>query len=115
MPLKNTKNNNRIYFITKNTDEDLNKLNKALFNDNFPFVEKVYKSSISNNSVNFINISINTEIDEDIFIKICNKLNKIMEKSYKMFYKDNKNKFVFVPTEITQEIKKSLNSFIEDE
>ena len=115
--LKKTSNNNRVYFISNNADEDLTKIKQALITDNISFIEKVYKSSINNNnnSTTFINININIELDEETFIKICKKFNKILNKSYKMFYKDKLNKFVVVPDEIKEEINKSLSAFIKDD
>ena len=119
MPLKKSSNNNRVYFISNNADEDLIKIKQALITDNISFIDKVYKSTINNsnnnNSTTFINLNINIELDEETFIKICKKLNKILMKSYKMFYKDNKNKFVYVPDEIKEEINKSLSAFINDD
>jgi broad specificity polyphosphatase/5'/3'-nucleotidase SurE len=117
MPLKKTSNNNRVYFISNNADEELIKIKEALITDNISFIEKVYKSSINNNnnSTTFINININAELTEELFIKVSKKFNKILNKSYKMFYKDNKNKFVYVPEEIKEEINKSLSAFIKDD
>ncbi len=41
------------------------------------------------------------EITEQDFNKLSKKFNKIMNKSYKYFYKDgNNNKFVFIPDDI---------------
>ena len=118
MPLKKSSNNNRVYFISNNADEELSKIKQALITDNISFIEKVYKSTINNsnnnNSTTFINININAELTDELFIKVSKKLNKILNKSYKMFYKDNKNKFVYVPEEIKEEINKSLILFIED-
>jgi len=119
MPSKKASNNNRVYFISNNADEDLTKIKEALITDNISFIEKVYKSQINNsnnnNSTTFINININAELDEETFKKVSMKFNKILNKSYKMFYKDNKNKFVYVPEEIKEEINKSLSAFIKDD
>ena len=115
MPLKKSSNNNRVYFISNNADEELIKIKQALITDNISFIEKVYKSSINNNNNSTTFININIELDEETFIKICKKFNKILNKSYKMFYKDKLNKFVVVPDEIKEEINKSLSAFIKDD
>jgi hypothetical protein len=119
MPSKKTSNNNRVYFITNNADEDLVKINEALKTDNISFIEKVYKSSINNSNNNisttFINLNLNIELDEETFKKVSIKFNKILMKSYKMFYKDNKNKLFFIPDDIKENINKSLSAFIKDD
>ena len=116
MPVKKTSNNNRVYFISKKADEEIIKLNQALITDNIKFIDKIYKTSINtaNNSTTFININTNIELDEETFKKVSKKLNKILNENYKTFYKDQKNKFVYVPDEIKEEINKSLNLFIND-
>ena len=116
MPSKKTGNNNSVYFISNNADEELILIKDALIRDNIAFIEKVYKSSINNanNSTTFLNINLNIELDEETFKKVSIKLNKILNKSYKMFYKDNKNKYSFIPDDIKENINKSLNSFIEE-
>ena len=116
MPSKKTGNNNSVYFISNNADEELTTIKGALITDNISFIEKVYKSSINNanNSTTFLNINLNIELDEETFKKVSIKLNKILNKSYKMFYKDNKNKYSFIPDDIKENINKSLNSFIEE-
>ena len=117
MPSKKASNNNRVYFISNNADEDLTKIKQTLITDNISFIDKVYKSTINNNnnSTTFINLNINIDLDEETFFKISMKFNKILMKSYKMFYKDSKNKFVYVPDEIKEEINKSLSAFINDD
>ena len=64
MPSKKASNNNRVYFISNNADEDLTKIKEAIITDNISFIEKVYKSSInnSNNSTTFINLNLNIEL-----------------------------------------------------
>ena len=89
MQSKKTGNNNRVYFISNNVDEDLTKIKQALITDNISFIEKVFKSTINNSSTTFINININTELDEETFKKVSMKFNKILKKSYKMFIKIN--------------------------
>ena len=117
MPSKKGSNNNRVYFISNNSDEELIIIKEALIKDNIAFIEKIYKSSINNanNSTTFINLNLNIELDEETFKRVSIKLNKILNKSYKIFYKDCKNKFCFVPDDVKENINKSLNLFINDE
>ena len=116
MPQKKTVNNNRVYFISKNPEEDLTILNDALKNNNISFIDKIYKTSINtaNNQTTFINININAELLEEVFFKVSIKLNKILNQSYKMFYKDAKNKFAYIPEDIKENINNSLKSFIDE-
>ena len=117
MQSKKTGNNNRVYFISNKADEDLTKIKQALITDNISFIEKVYKSQINNNnnSTTFINLNLNIELDEETFKKVSIKLNKILKKSYKMFYKDKKNKFYSIPDDIKQNINNSLTKLMDDD
>ena len=109
---KNNSQSSRIYFISPNADEDLNLLN----NNKAPFIDKIYKSKLTNSKLDtyFINIKNNNDINEDEFNKLSIKFNKILNKSYKIFYKDNINKFVYIPDEIKENINKSFKDFIND-
>jgi hypothetical protein len=115
---KTSTQNNRVYFISSSIDDDLLTLNK-FFQDNKPsFIDKIYKTKITNGEIStyFINIKIINEITEHDFNKLSKKFNKIMNKSYKYFYKDcNNNKFVFIPDDIINNINQSFNLFISDD
>ena len=104
--------NNRVYFISTNGDEDLNKL-KDYFADKYLFIDKIYQSESASNM--FINIKLNTVLEEGIFYKFADKLNRTLYKQYKIFYIDvDNNKFVYTPKEILTNINDSLYKFIED-
>jgi len=115
---KTSTQNNRVYFISSSIDDDLLTLNK-FFQDNKPsFIDKIYKTKITNGEIStyFINIKIINEITEHDFNKLSKKFNKIMNRSYKYFYKDcNNNKFVFIPDDIINNINQSFNLFISDD
>jgi hypothetical protein len=114
---KNTQNN-RVYFISSSIDDDLLTLNN-FFQDNKPsFIDKIYKTKILNGEIStyFINIKIINEITEEDFNKLSKRFNKILNKSYKYFYKDsNNNKFVYIPDDIINNINKSFNLFVNDD
>ena len=116
--IKTNIQNNRVYFISSSIDDDLLRLNN-FFKDNKPsFIDKIYKTKIMNGeiSTHFINIKIVNEITELDFIKLAKKFNQIINKSYKCFYKDNKNnKFVYIPDDIINNINQSFNLFISDD
>lgn len=116
MPVKKNMNINRVFFISNNADEEITIIKEALIKNNIAFIDKVYKTSTinTNKETLFLNININIELDEETFKKVSIKLNKILNKSYKMFYKDNKNKFSYIPDDIKENINKSLLSFIQD-
>lgn len=110
--------NNRIYFISSQSDEDIKKIDDYFNNNKKPlFIEKVFKTKSTNKEVinTFINIKLNTDISEEVFKKLAEKFNKILNKSYKMFYTDNNNRFVFIPIDIINNINDSLRFFILDD
>lgn len=106
----------RVYFIS-NSDDDLTTLKEYLKNNSLSFIDKVNKTSTTNKDFanTFINIKLNIEMGEEHFFKFGEKINKILNKNYKMFYTDNNNKFVFTPTNILNDISSSLNMFLNDE
>lgn len=110
----------RVYFISNNPDEDLIKI-KSYFEKNqldlMKFFDKVYKTTINTKetSNNFINIKMNIELNEEDFKQVSKKYNKILDKSYKMFYSDNNNRFVYIPENVLNDMNNSLNMFINDD
>lgn len=110
----------RVYFISNNPDEDLIKI-KSYFEKNqldlMKFFDKVYKTTINTKetSNNFINIKMNIELNEEDFKQVSRKYNKILDKSYKMFYSDNNNRFVYIPENVLNDMNNSLNMFINDD
>jgi len=110
--------NPRLYFISNSPEEDITKI-KSLFDtdeNSKSFFDKVYKTSTtSKDKTNiFINIKMNIDLNEEDFKKVSKKFNKILDKSYKIFYIDINNKFIYIPEDILKDINKSLVSFIND-
>lgn len=114
--------NPRLYFISNSPEEDITKI-KSFFDtdeNSKSFFDKVYKTSATSKDFEgtktniFINIKMNIDLNEEDFKKVSKKFNKILEKSYKMFYIDNNNRFVYIPEDILKNINKSLVSFIND-
>ena len=109
----------RIYFISNNPDEDLTKI-KSYFDseeDLKKCFDKVYKTTTTTKETSniFINIKMNIDLNEDDFKKVSKKFNKIIDKSYKMFYCDNNNRSVYIPENVLNDINISLISFINDD
>ena len=109
----------RIYFISNSPDEDLTKI-KTFFDseeDLKKCFDKVYKTTTSTKETSniFINIKMNIDLNEEDFKKVSKRFNKILDKSYKMFYSDVNNRFVYTPENILNDINKSLNLFINDD
>ena len=116
MPKKLT-DNNRLYFISNNIEDDLITLKNNLQNNNNKFIDNIYKSKIQQDdkTTYFINIKVLIELTNDDFDKISKKINKILNKNYKLFYKDRNNKFTYTPIEIVDDYKTSLYVFIKDD
>ena len=121
MMLKQTNKKNsvkftRVYFISTNND-DLKTLNK-IFETNKPaFIDKIFLSKTTSQEItnHFINIKLNTDLTEEIFKKLAEKLNKILNNTYKFFYTDTNNKFVYIHKDIIDDINRSLNLFINED
>jgi len=106
----------RIYFISTNND-DLKTLNK-IFETNKPaFIDKIFLSKTTSQEItnHFINIKLNTDLSEALFEKMAEKLNKILNNRYKIFYTDANNKFVYIHKDIIDDINKSFDLFIKDD
>jgi hypothetical protein len=111
MPVKKQNEIKRIYFIAP--INDIKNITEILMKDKPDFIDKIYCSKINDN--NFINIVLNIELDENTFFKLAEKFNKKIEGQFKMFYKDPINKFIYVDKLIKDNIKSSLNMFINDD
>ena len=105
----------RIYFFVDNI-EDLDTL-KNHFTNKPAFMDTIYLSkSITKDKTNlFINIRLNVEVNEDQFIKMSKKINKILDKKYIIYYSDNVNKYSYIHKDILDEMQNSLNLFIDDD
>lgn len=117
MPTKKSVVNNRVYFISDKPDDDISMINDYFVDKRPSFIDKIYKTKIMNGEIPtyFINIKINIEINEADFNKFADKLNMILNKSHKMFYKDTKTKYTYIPLDIKNDINNSFNMFINDD
>ena len=108
----------RIYFISNNPEEDITKIKSSFADDGSKsFFDKVYKTSATTKEKTniFINIKMNIELNEEDFKKVTKKFNKILGNSYKMFYSDVSNRFVYIPENVLNDFNRSLVSFINDD
>lgn len=103
---------NHLYYISSNPQEE-EKIIKGL---NLSFIDKVKatKNTKGDNTF-FINIYLNNKLNESEFFKLCDKLNKVISKKYKMFYTDDLSRFVYTHKDIEEEINKSFSLFINDD
>jgi len=108
--------NPRLYYISNEPDEDLNNL-EEYFKDTKPvFIDKVFKTkSTTKDFINiFINIRLNVELNEDDFEMLSEKLNKILNQKYKMFYTDANQKYIYTHQDVINNINDSLRLFINE-
>jgi hypothetical protein len=111
--------NVRVYFITNQPDADIMALKSVFENKRVEFIDKYYKSKITNKpneeTKYFINIRLNIQLTEDTFIKFSKKINNILNSKNKIFYVDENNKYIYYDCETTANIKSSLCAFIDDD
>jgi len=112
MPVKKTTDIKRIYFIIP---DELNEKTLKILNENkMSFVDKIYISKTPNSL--FINMTLNINIDDnDTFKRLAKKINILLNSSYKIFYKDNSNRFTYIDEKTLNENKNALHLFINDD
>lgn len=116
----------KIYFIAPRQyeiNEDIEKLNE-LFKDQDDFINEITDYSMTNTykpntKTNFISIKLKTSnLKEDVFIKIAKKINKELEKDFKIFMKTaNDIKYTYIPETLNDKSitnYDSINKFLED-
>ena len=126
-PMNKYKTYDKIYFIAPNPNEvyeDIEKLND-LFKDHTDFIKDIKEFEMSNKlnltqKTTFINIRMSTrDLNEGIFQSIAKKINKVIGKDFKIFFKSAYDvKYTYTP-EILQEkpmkeLEASINKLLMD-
>jgi hypothetical protein len=103
---------NHLYYISTNPQME----EETIKNLNLPFIDKIKATkNTKNEETYFMNIYLNNKPNETDFIKVCDKLNKVLNTKYKFFYSDENNKYQYIHKDITENIINSFNLFINDD
>ena len=115
----------KIYFIAPDkhlTSEYIEILEEA-FKDHTDFIKDIKEFEMSNKQnpiqkTTFINIRMNTrDLNEGIFSSIAKKINKILNKDFKVFFKSAYDvKYTFIPDKLQEkpmeELQASINKLL---
>jgi hypothetical protein len=116
----------RIYFIVdKHLINDYIDILEDLFKDHTDFIKDIKEFEMANKQkpdkkTTFINIRLNTrDLNEGIFQSIAKKINKTLDKDFKIFFKSAYDvKYTFTPDKLQDkpmaELEQSINKLLMD-
>ncbi len=120
-PMNKYKTYDKIYFIVpeKHFTSDYINILEDLFKDHTDFIKDINEFEMPNKSnptqkTTFINIRMNTrDLNEGIFQSIAKKINKTLDKDFKIFFKSAYDvKYTYTPDKLQEKPMKELEASI---